>query len=176
MTTSERRQSTFQRAEAGSRQVVLQIGLGAVCFILGSIMAAGLSTRVIERTGGFESDLALWLTNWFFQRVWLFVLLPLTGYAIGRLTEIPPLRFALMAGFAGEIFALLLVTGMNGFEFVLADPRDVMVRIVTFFVGVGLVISAVREGRADGDEAQREADAIAMKQKAEYAAQLEAMK
>ena len=40
----------------------------------------------------------------------------------------------------------------------------------------GLVISAVREGRADGDEAQREADAIAMKQKAEYAAQLEAMK
>ncbi len=171
MTTDapQRPASLFARAESGSRQVVLQVGLGVVSFVIGSIFAAGATTRLGERLGPLESEALAWALGWVLQRLWLFAMLPLFGYAIGRFTEIGPLRFALTAGLAGEIFSLLLMAGINGFEFLVEDPRAVLARLLTFFVGLAITLSAVLSGRAGAASAQAEANAIAEQRKAEYA-------
>ena len=108
MTTSEpaaqKPPSAYARADAASRQIVLQIGLGVVGFVLGSILSVGAAARIGERLGPLESDWAALVFRWVFERLWLFTLVPLFGYAIGRFTEINPTRFALTAAISGETF------------------------------------------------------------------------
>ena len=164
--------SILGRAESGSRQVVMHVGLGFVSLVVGSIMSAGVATRFAERLPIMTSPAVSFAFGWVIQRLWLFVLLPLVGWTIGRLTEVKPLRFALTAGLAGELFGVLLYSAINGFEIFYEAPADTLARIVTFFAGLAIVVAAVREGQAAGRVAQAEADAIAAKQKAEYAARL----
>lgn len=174
MTTEAKQPGVFARAEAGSRQWVLQIGLGVTGFIGGSILASGVATRLQERLGTFENEAAAFAFSWLVQRLWIFVLVPAFGWAIGRFTSIPPLRFAVTAGLSGEIFSLLLVAGINGFEFLVDDPKAMLARIVTFFAGLAITLSAVNSGRAAAADAQAEANVLAEQRKAEYAAFLAA--
>ncbi len=171
MTTDapKRTVSLFAKAEAGSRQLVLQIGLGMVSLIVGSILAAGATPRIGERLGPMESESMAWALGWVLQRLWLFAVLPLFGAVIGRFTEITPLRFALTAGLAGEIFSLLLTAGINGFDYLLGDPKEVIAQVLTLFVGLAITMSAVMAGQSAAAEGQAEADVIAQKRKAEYA-------
>lgn len=171
---AEKKPGVFARAEAGSRQWVLQIGLGMTAFIGGSILSSGFSIRMLERVGPIESDAMAFAWGWIVQRLWLFVVLPVFGWAIGRFTSIPALRFTLTAGLSGEIFSVLLVAGINGFEYLIDDPKAVLARIVTFFVGLVITLSALNAGRSDAADAQVEANAIAEQRKAEYAAFLAA--
>ena len=159
----------FSRAEAGSRQLVLQIGMGVVSFIVGSIFAAGAGTRVLERLDPIENDLVDAGFRIVFERLWLFVALPVCGFAIGRFTQIPALRFTLLAGLSGELFSVLLVAGINGFDFVIDDPRRVVARLVTLFLGLAVTMRAVLAGRAAGHEAQLAAQVQAEARKKEYA-------
>ncbi len=169
MTTEPRAPSVFQRAEGGSRQVVLQIGLGAVAFVVGSIFSAGATVRLAERVGFIESEAVAFAVGWLLQRLWLFVAVPTFGWAIGRFTEIRALRFALTACLSGEVFAVLLFTGINGFEALVVSPADVVARLVTLIIGMAVTLSAVSSGRAAAREAQLAANEEASKRKAEYA-------
>jgi Na+/H+ antiporter NhaD/arsenite permease-like protein len=164
----------FTRAEAGSRQIVLQLGLGFACFIVGSIFSAGATTRIVDRLGPIESELADWALRMVLERTWLFLFLPVCGYGIGRFTELPGSRFALLSGLAGETFALLLLTGMNGLDFVLLDARGVVWRVLSLFVGMMITVLAVSAGRRAALDAQLLGLEEAQKRKAEYAAYLAA--
>lgn len=168
--TAPRPPGLFTKAEAGSRQIVLQVGLGLVSFVVGSILASGATTRIAERLGPMENEALAWALGWVLQRLWIFAMLPMFGYAIGRFTEISPLRFAMVAGFSGEVFSLLLSAGIDGFESLVADPKVVFARLITLFIGLAICMSAVMSGRATAAEAQLEADAIAAQRKVEYAA------
>lgn len=171
MTTEQQQQrpGVFARVEAGSRQWVLHIGLGVAAFVMGSMIASGASTRLIERVGAIESEAVSFAVGWLLQRLWLFLVVPLFGWAIGRFTESPALRFALTAGLSGEAFSVLLIAGINGFEYLVEDPKMVLARIVTFFVGLAITVAAVSSGREAAAEAQVEANALAAQRKAEYA-------
>jgi hypothetical protein len=164
----------FTRAEAGSRQIVLQIGLGFACFIVGSIFAAGATTRIFDRLGPIESDALDFVVRLFLERLWIFLFVPAAGWVIGRFTEIAPSRFAMLAGFSGEVVSLLLLTGMNGLDFVLDSPRTVVSRVVTLFIGMALTAAAVNAGRRAGQLAAQRGLAEAAKRKDEYAAFLAA--
>ncbi|MFO0595975.1 MAG: hypothetical protein U0228_11735 [Myxococcaceae bacterium] len=159
----------FTRAEAGSRQVVMQVGLGAVAFVVGSIFGSGATTRIAERLGPVESDLVDWVLTTLLSRTWLFVFVPLFGYAIGRFTQISPVRFALTASLSGETFAVLVLAGINGFDFLIVEPKEVVARLVTLFIGMVLTAAAVRAGRKAHDAAELRSLAEAQRRKAEYA-------
>ncbi|MFT3708329.1 MAG: hypothetical protein QM817_11810 [Archangium sp.] len=164
----------FTRAEAGSRQLVLQIGLGFASFIIGSIFAAGATTRIFDRIGTIENDTIDFVVRLVLERLWIFLFVPACGWTIGRFTEIVPSRFAMTAGFSGEIVSLLLITGMNGLDFVLDSPRSVIARVVTLFLGMALTAAAVNAGRRANAAAQQRGLAEAAKRKDEYAAFLAA--
>lgn len=170
MTTEEHAPSAFARAESGSRQVVLQIGLGVVAFILGSVMSAGAAARIAERLGPLETAWGAWVFRWGFDRLWLFTVIPFFGYAAGRFTAIKPGQFALLSVLSGETFSILLITGINGFDYLVDDPKDVVARLLTLFLGMLLTARAVQAGRVVADQAQAEANVIAEQRKAEYAA------
>ncbi len=174
MTTEQKAPSAYRRAEAGSRQVVIQIGLGVVAFILGSILSVGAAARIGERLGPIESEWGTLAFRWLFERLWLAVVLPTFGYAVGRFTEGTPSRFALTAGIAGETFSVLLVTAINGFDYLMEDTAGLIARGVTLFLGMVLTARAVQVGRDASGEAQLAADLIAEQRKAEYAAFLAA--
>jgi hypothetical protein len=170
MTEVEKRPpGLFTRAEAGSRQIVLQVGLGFLCFVVGSIISGGATSRIADRIGPLESEAVAWVMGQILQRLWIFVLLPFFGFAIGRFTEINPLRFALVAGFSGETFALLLAAAINGTDALVDDPKAVVARIVTLFIGLAITMSAVISGRTAAADVQAEANVLAEKRKAEYA-------
>jgi len=170
MTTEPKAPSAYAKAESGSRAVVLQIGLGVVAFVLGSIMSAGAAGRIAERIGPLETASGAWLFHWVFDRLWLVTVMPLIGYGVGRFTEHKPGRFALISVLSGETFALLLVSAINGFEFLVEDPYDVGARVVTLFLGLVVTARATQSGREVAGVAQAEANVIAEKRKAEYAA------
>lgn len=167
--TTEPQASAFSRAESSSRQIVLQIGLGVVAFVLGSIMSAGAAARIAERIGPIDSDVVAWTFHWLFERLWLFTLVPLFGYAAGRFTQVDPVRFTLLAALSGETFAVLLITGINGFDYLVEGWENVVARLVTLFIGMLLTVKAVQVGRAEAAESQVEATAVAERRKAEYA-------
>ncbi len=174
MTTDQKVPSAYMRAEAGSRQVVIQIGLGVVAFILGSILSVGAAARIGERLGPIESDWGTLVFRWLFERLWLVAVLPAFGYVMGRFTESTPSRFALTAAISGETFSVLLVTAINGFDYLLEDTAGLIARGVTLFLGMVITARAVKLGRDASGEAQVEADVIAEARKAEYAAFLAA--
>jgi hypothetical protein len=171
--TTEVRPSAFSKAEAGSRQLVLQLGLGVVAFVLGSIFAGGASARLFERISP-RSDVALWVFQVGFERLWLFTTAPLFAWAIGRFTQLDLKKFALWSGLSGETFAVLLVSGIHGFEYLVAEPINLVARVVTLFLGLFVIHRAALNGRETAAEVQREADAIAEARKAEYAQYLAA--
>lgn len=164
----------FARAEAGSRQIVLQVGIGVISFIVGSIFAAGAGTRVLERLGPIENELIDTAARVVFERLWIFLMLPLFGFAVGRFTQIPALRFTLLAGLSGELFSVLLVAGINGFDYLVDDPQRVLTRLVTLFIGLAITMRALIQGRTAGYEAQLAAQAQAEARKKEYAEYLAA--
>ena len=164
----------YFRADAASRQVVLHVGLGVVAFVVGSMLSVGASARIGERLGIIESEWVAMALRWFFERLWLFSALPAFGYAIGRFTEATPTRFALVAGLSGETFSVLLVSAINGFEFLVEDVPALIARVVTLFLGLVVTAWAVQTGREISAEAQAEANAVAEQKKAEYAAFLAA--
>lgn len=169
MTTEAKRPSAFSRVEGAARQTVMQIGLGVAGYVLGSIFASGAMGRLSERVGLISSPALAFAFGWVMQRLWLFVVLPMFGWAVGRFTELRSLRFAVTAALSGEIFALLLFSAINGFEPLLDSPADLLARGVTLLLGMAVTLLAVSAGRRAAQASQDEADAIARKQKAEYA-------
>ena len=169
MTSEVKVPSAYARADAASRQVVLQVGLGVVAYIIGSVLSVGAAARIGERVGPLESDGAALVFRWFFERLWLFVALPFFGYGIGRFTEARPSRFALVSVLSGETFAVLLVTAINGLDYLLEDTASLIARAVTLFLGMVVTARAVQAGRDAALVSQAQANVVAQQRKAEYA-------
>lgn len=169
MTTEAKPPSALVRVEGAARQTVMQVGLGVAGYVLGSIFSGGAVMRISERVGFISSPALAFIFGWVMQRLWLFVVLPAFGWAIGRFTELKSMRFAVTAALSGEIFALLLFTAVNGLDALFDDPGDLLARAVTLLLGMAVTLLAVSSGRRAAQDAQGEADAIAAKQKAEYA-------
>lgn len=159
----------FKRAEASSRRVVLYVGLGVVAFVVGSLMMGGVAARVADRVGLPDSELGLWLWRWALLRIWLFVVLPLFGWAAGRFLEAGPWRFGVSAALSGEAFGLLLAVAGDGVEFVFSSPREVLARVLTLLAGISLAAWSTGRGAATAAAAQASAEAEAERRKAEYA-------
>lgn len=169
MTTEAKQPSAFTRVEGAARHTVMQIGLGVAAYVLGSIFASGAMGRISERVGLIDSEAVAFVYGWVMQRLWLFVVLPMFGWAAGRFTELRSLRFAVTAALSGELFALLLFSAINGLDPLLENPGELLARGVTLLLGMAVTLLAVSSGRRAAAVAQAEADAIAVKQKAEYA-------
>jgi hypothetical protein len=167
--TTERRPTAFARAESGARQVVLQLGLGTLSFVLGSLLVAGLVSRLADRVPAIESETVAWLTGWVLQRLWLVAVLPAFSYLVGRFSGLSLVSFTLTAGLAGEIFGVLLVGAIDGFEPLAASWQDVAARAVTLFAGLWVVHRVGLAGREEAAVDQAEALAVAEQRKAEYA-------
>lgn len=169
MTSEGRAPGALGRAEAASRQVVLQLGLGVASYVVGGLLSAGATSRLGDRLGAIESPALLWTLGWLLQRLWLWAVLPLAGWGAGRFLRVRPARFALQAGLAGELFSLLLTTAMDGLDLILEEPLNVVARLFT--LGVGLTATAVaaraglRAAAASDEVARRAAEA----RQAEYA-------
>lgn len=162
----------YARAESGARRAVLVLSSGVVAFVIGGFLMSGMSVRLSERFGPIESPLAGLVWSWVLQRIWLWLVLPVAGYAAGRFLESKPFAYALSAGLMGESFSVLLSAARDGTEFVFQDATDVALRVITFVVGIGVVSFAVQLGRNDAEAGQAEADVEAAKKKAEYEAWL----
>lgn len=169
MTTEAKRPSAFSRAEGVARHSVMQIGLGVAAYVLGSIFASGAMGRISERVGVIDSAPVAFVYGWVMQRLWLFIVLPMFGWAAGRFTELRSLRFAVTSALSGEVFAVLLFSAINGFEPLVDNPPDLLARGVTLVLGMAVTLLAVSSGRRAAAASQAEADAIAATQKAEYA-------
>ncbi len=167
--TSEKQPGPFARAEAGARQVVLQLGLGLVSFVLGGFLVAGLVSRLADRVEPIEHEWLAWGVGWLLQRLWLVAVLPAFAYGVGRFSGLALGSFTLTAALSGETFAVLLATAMDGFEVLVAEPRELVARLVTLAVGMGVVYRAGLAGRAEAAEDQAEALAAAERRKVEYA-------
>ncbi len=169
MTTEAKPPSALVRVEGAARQTVMQVGLGVAAYVLGSIFSGGAVLRISERVGIIQSPAIAFLYGWLMQRLWVFVLLPAFGWAIGRFTELRSMRFAVTAALSGEVFALLLFTAVNGLDPLFENPGDLLARAVTLLLGMAVTLLSVSAGRRAAQDAQAAADVIAAKQKAEYA-------
>lgn len=167
--TSERRPSAFSRAESGARQIVLQLGLGTLSFVLGSLLVGGLVSRLADRVPPIENEGPAWVVGWVLQRLWLVAVLPLFSYLIGRFSGLSLKSFTLTAGLAGETFGILLVSAIDGFEVLTASPSEVVARVVTLFAGLWVVHRVGLAGREEAAVDQAEALAAAELRKVEYA-------
>ncbi len=166
--------SAYYRAEASARQMVLTLGAGIVAYALGGVLTSGLAVRIAERLGSIHSPWLGFGVGWTLQRVWLYFVLPAFGWAAGRFLAVRPLRFAVISALAGEGFSVLITIASSGVELVATDLVDGLARVVTFALGVWLTVKAVQAGQRDAAAAQLVADALAAKQRVEYAAFLEA--
>lgn len=167
--TTEQRPSAFARAESGARAIVLQLGLGTVSFVLGSLLAGGLVSRLADRLPPIENEGPAWVVGWLLQRLWLVAVLPIFAYLVGRFSGLSLRAFTLTAGLAGETFGLLLVTAIDGFEVLATVPSEVVARVVTLFAGLWVVHRVGVAGREEAALDQAEALAAAEQRKAEYA-------
>lgn len=159
----------FARAEGAARRVVLFVGLGVAAYVIGGLVTAGLSVRLVERFGAPASETGAWLLKWALARTWLWSVLPAIGFGVGRYLELSPWRFAITSVFSAEVFGLLLMTAGDGLDWVLGSPADMVMRALTLTGGIGLVAWAVKRGLQAAAAAQAEANVEAEKRKAEYA-------
>lgn len=138
-------------------------------YVLGGFVMAGLSVRLGERFGAPSSETGAWLLKWVLVRTWLWAILPVFGWGIGRYLEVSPWRFAVTSVLSAEAFGLLLATAGDGLDWVLGSTGDLVMRLATLVAGIGLVGWAVRKGLDAAAAAQAEANVEAEKRKAEYA-------
>ena len=141
--SSKRWPTAFAKAESGVRQIVLQLGLGPVGFVLVSLISATLFNRIssawAERLGGVGVGLAASAAVALDARAFF-------GYLVGRLTHIrppnsrcwPPVR---------ETFSLLLTSAVDGFDSLLENPLELVARLATRLTGMALTLMAVRSAR-----------------------------
>lgn len=138
-------------------------------YVVGGFVMSGLAVRITERFGVPSSVLAGWLLEWALVRTWLWAVLPVFGWGVGRYFEVTPWRFALSSVLFAEAFGLLLATAGDGIEWVLRSPADIAMRVLTLGAGLVLVKWSVQKGLDAADAAQAEANVEAEKRKAEYA-------
>ncbi|MEW6430481.1 MAG: hypothetical protein AB1730_03135 [Myxococcota bacterium] len=167
--TAPRQPGRFGRAEGAARRAVLMVGLGIAAYVIGGFVMSGLAVRLGERFGAPTSETAAWLLQWALVRTWLWAVLPVFGWGVGRYLAVPAMKFALTSVSSAELFGLLLATASDGLDWVLGSPGDMVMRALTLAGGVGLVAWSVQKGLAAADAAQAEANVEANKRKAEYA-------
>ena len=139
--------SPYRRAESASRQWVLYVGWGVTAYYLGSFLAAYLGEWLLTTARPFENDIATWVFGWLLRRMWLWLVLPLGAYGLCRWTTAKPVRLAVVSALAGELFSLLLIVGVNGVEFLVDDPMEVVIRIVSLVGGIALAVVLARAGQ-----------------------------
>jgi hypothetical protein len=167
-TTPRRR---FQRAEAGARSLVILTGGGVMAFFLGGLLASGLAVRVAERVGTISDPRWGFLFGWFLQRIWLWVALPAIGWVVGRfLPRVKPIDFAVTASLTGEVFGMLLSSGVNGVDFLFVGVTDTVARILTFLLGLWFTKLATDAGRAANATTKASPAALSGQQRADYEA------
>jgi len=159
----------YGRAEGAARRAVLFIGAGVVAYVVGGFVMNGLAVRLGERLGPIDAPITAWLLQWILLRTWLWAVLPAVAWAAGRYLEVSPYRFAATAVISGELFSLLLATASDGLEYVLGNPADIALRLVTLAAGGALAVIGAQRGLAGADAAQLAANAEAERRKAEYA-------
>ncbi len=168
--TTEKPPGAYANAERVARRGTLTIGAGLVAYVLGSIGTSGVVRRVAPVLADMESDLAVLLISGLLQSLWVLVLLPASGWLIGRFLEVPPWRYAVPAAFTGLFFDLMLSVAVFGSDSLYVDWVDAVFRGLLFVVGIGLTMLAVRAGASAFVNTQVRAKAAAESQRADYEA------
>lgn len=157
--------SLFALGEAKARGGVLVVGSGVMAFTLGGRLVALLTDWI----GPILSPTLAFVVGWGLDRLWLWLVLPLLGWVVGRLLHMAPGRFALGAGLTGELFSILVQSAGSGLGMVFLDGLDVVARVVTLALGLWVTAMAGAIGRRAAQAAQGRAEALAARQAAEYA-------
>jgi len=140
-----------------------------MAFTIGGVIVSDTTTWLGPELATITSPWVAFVVAWFFQRIWLWGVLPPLGWVAGRMLDARPERFALVAGLSGEAFSLLMATARDGVEMAFLDWIDVLARVVTLAVGLGLTALATQKGRRGAEAAQARAEATAVENAAEYA-------
>jgi hypothetical protein len=160
----------WQRAEGEARALVLAVGAGLVATLAGGLLMSGLAVRLTERLGSIEAPAPAFVAGWALHRVWLWLVLPWTGWVAGRWTRVPAWRFAWTAALAGEAFSTALVAVGQGWDSVAPDWLDAAARALSFLPGVWLTGRAAAQGQAARAGAEIAAQALVQQNAREYEA------
>ncbi len=166
--TTDKPPSALATAERAARRMTLTIGSGLVAYVLGSIGTSGVVRRVAPALAEMESDLSVMLISGVLQSLWVLVVLPASGWLVGRYLEVPPWRYAVPAAFTGLFFDLMISVAVFGSDSLYVDWVDALFRGVLFFIGIALTMLAVRAGATRFVETQVRAKAAADSQRAAY--------
>jgi len=164
--------SSFKSLSIRLRRVQFLVGLGVVAAVGGALVSTALLDWLRPHFEALGPGGVSWLVLTCISRLWILGVLPVLGYGAGRVAEVSPGRTAWVAALTGEGFYLALEWVTSGMEGFLEPGPGLMVRAVTFGVGLVLTQGAVRRGRGDAARAQVKAQAQAEAQRAQYEALL----
>ncbi|WP_395842645.1 hypothetical protein [Archangium violaceum] len=152
------------------RRLQFTAGLGFLSLVLGSILSAALTVRLVGRIEALPLVALRFGVALVLQNLWLLVVLPLLCYGAARVIELRPWPTALGAAFTGQFFILALEFVQDGVDGWLERGwLFTALQWGAFAGGVVLSQRAVVWGRAaagkQAQQAQQQADA----RKDEYA-------
>jgi len=117
--------------------------MGFVSLILGAIVSDALFVRLSNRLTPWPSWVAFAALT-VVSRLWILGALPALSYGAARILALRPWSTALGAALTGEGLLLAIDYIHNG---LVLEPRQAVGRLVTFALGTGLTVWAVKSAR-----------------------------
>lgn len=154
-------------AETAVRRLLLMVGFGFLAYVGGSMIAAGVMTRVAARLDGAGEPVQFvaWLL---ISSAWILVALPgLSGFA-ARFLDLRPCSTALIGAATGLSFQLSLQYVSAGSDGITSDPVRQLARLLAAAAGVALTVIAVKRGRELARLADEQAKLEADQKKTQY--------
>ena len=154
-------------AETAVRRFLLLVGFGFLAYVGGSMIAAGVMTRVAARLDGASEPVQFiaWLL---ISSAWILLALPaLSGFA-ARFLELKPWSTALIGAATGLLFQLSLQYVSAGSEGITSDPARQLARLLAAAAGVALTVIAVKRARELARLGDEQAKLEAQAKKTQY--------
>jgi hypothetical protein len=146
------------------RRLQFTVGLGFLALMLGSMLSAALTLRLMDRVQALPFDFLRYAIALPLENLWVLAVLPLLCYGSARIIELRPWPTALGAAFTGQFFILALDYVRDGVDGWLERGWLLTLLEWAVFAG-GAVLShqAVLRGRAQASaqvvQAQQQASA-----------------
>ncbi|QRO00659.1 hypothetical protein JRI60_17300 [Archangium violaceum] len=152
------------------RRLQFTVGLGFLALMLGSMLSAALTLRLMDRVQALPFDFLRYAIALPLENLWVLAVLPLLCYGSARIIELRPWPTALGAAFTGQCFILALDYVRDGVDGWLERGWLLTLLEWAVFAG-GAVLSgqAVIRGRAQASAQVAQAQQQASAKTDEYA-------
>ncbi|MBX7117158.1 MAG: hypothetical protein K1X64_22770 [Myxococcaceae bacterium] len=143
--SSETSPSRFAKAEGVTRRLLLQVGLGFLAMVVGTVISGTLVSAVWQTMHGSANTWPLVLAQLLGARMWVWLVLPALAYAAARVVPLKPWPTAGVAVATGELFSLSLRLIVYGFEGLY--QWESLLWLVTSALGLWLTSRAIEKSR-----------------------------